>query len=165
MQHVEVLPGSLWLERMVSDTRRARTWKAVSFAFDDLEVKRALLERLRSPSEFECTIVVDERAHKARTTRGQLACLRELQAAGAKVLLAGGNNALAKQLFGRNCFGGQMHQKAVLVDDEIAFVGSANLTRQSRCNRELMCRIVGSSVPDILAEISATIAAAPESRV
>jgi len=160
-----VLPGSSWFARMLDDARRARTWKAMAFAFDDPQVKGLLLERLRSPGRFECTIVVDARAHKSRATRGQLACLRELQAAGAKVYLASGDDTVARQLFGPSCFGGQLHGKAVVVDDRIAFVGSANLTRQARCNREVMCRLVGAPVLDVLAEIVAATAAASEDRV
>jgi len=54
-----------------------------------------------------------------------------------------------------------MHLKAVVIDSRVAYAGSANCTRQARCNREVMLRLVGPPVTKVLAEISAAIASTP----
>ena len=155
---VDVLPGSTWFDAMLADTRRAASWVGASYMFDDPETKNVLLDRLRSPTPFECTLVVDARAHRENPPREQRRFLRALQAAGATIVLGTGSQQAARRLFGPRSFGGQMHTKAIVIDSRVAYAGGANCTRQSRCNRELMFRMVGPPVTDILSEISAAVA-------
>jgi phosphatidylserine/phosphatidylglycerophosphate/cardiolipin synthase-like enzyme len=58
-----------------------------------------------------------------------------------------------------------MHIKAVVVDGRVAFTGSGNLTRASRCNREVAFKIVGPPVSQIMAAVRAAQQAAVTSRV
>ena len=46
---------------------------------------------------------------------------------------------------GRNKFG-QLHSKAVVLDKKVAYLGSANLTRNSRCDEDLVVRFSGGRV-------------------
>ena len=91
--------------------------------------------------------------------------MQQLQRAGAKVYLARGDDQAAKKLFGPGACGGFMHQKAIVLDREVAYVGSANCTRQARCNRELITRISGLPAVAIAEAVEATIAGSCAAKV
>ena len=65
--------------------------------------------------------------------------LRNLRRAGAEVVLCRGTVAT-----------GAMHGKAIVVDRRTAFMGSANLTQKSERNGELLWRMRGPPVMDVL---------------
>lgn len=155
----DILRGEAWFTAMLADTKQAQSFVAASYVFDDEETQKMLLERLRSPRPFECHLIVDAAAHREARSRGQRSCLKALKEAGAKVYFGkGSNDDAARRLFGRKAYGGQMHLKAVVIDSRVAYVGSANCTRQARCNSELMCRLTGPPVTQVLTEVSAAIA-------
>ena len=156
---LEVLQGEAWFASMHRETRSARSWWCASYVFDDPATKSLLLQRLRGGVPFDCRIVVDKDVYLSKSSRGQAACLRELQAAGAKVFLAHGRVDAARRVFGPTAKAGSVHVKAVAIDGQVVYSGGANCTRQARCNRELVYRIVGPPVADIVAEITATMTA------
>ncbi len=154
----DVLHGDAWFSGMLRETKTAASWVAASRVFDDEETVRVLLKKLRSPGGFECKVVVDERAHRDNVSRYRRPRLRALRAAGAEVYLAGGSNQSATRRFGRSARGPCMHAKAVVIDSRVAYAGYANCTQQARVNRELMLRLVGPPVTDVLSGVSSAIA-------
>lgn len=158
---LQVYRDESWLADMIAETRQARTWHCASLVFDEPETKKILLERLRSATSsrpFECKIVVDGSTLKAGRSSTTRACLRDLAKAGATVALGRGKDHIARRVFGPRARGGVMHAKAVAIDNTIVYSGGANVTSQSRCNRELVYRITGPPVADVMAEIQAAIA-------
>ena len=71
--------------------------------------------------------------------------LRQLSEAGAKSSLAHGYDGKGKLIKYR----GSCHIKCCLVDNRIAYSGSANFTEGVTKNLELMCRHTGPVVDDI----------------
>jgi hypothetical protein len=69
--------------------------------------------------------------------------------------LAKGRDHDARRHFGPNAKGGSMRVKAVAIDGRVVYSGSANGTLQARCKFELVYRIVGPPVVDVVAQITA----------
>ena len=74
--------------------------------------------------------------------------LLELQRAGAQVRLATGHSG--RDVYGPHARGGGMHVKAAVIDADVAYTGSANLTKASLTDRELVLRLQGAGVAPIL---------------
>ena len=86
----------------------------------------------------------------SRVTRFMRPRLADLVAAGATVKMISGHRH--SSIFGvaGSSLVGQLHAKAVVLDRSVAYVGSANFTRNSLSNRELVCRVRGPSVMEVL---------------
>jgi len=115
-------------------------------AYDDPGLQQAFLSRLRARSAFELDLVVDEQYTSEGTSRHMRPRLAELARAGAHVWLASGHDHT--QIFGAGGRGmrGVLHAKAVVLDRSVMYMGSANLTRNSLANRELVIRARGPQV-------------------
>ena len=53
-------------------------------------------------------------------------------------------------MYGPHARGGVTHVKAAVIDADVAYTGSANLTKASLTNRELALRLQGAGVAPIL---------------
>ena len=84
-------------------------------------------------------MVVDKEQFSQKSSKLQEVKLRDLKRLGASVILAQG-------VAGAGKYAGAMHSKAVVLDDAVAFAGSANLTRKARRNHELVFRLSGPPV-------------------
>ena len=71
--------------------------------------------------------------------------VKKLREAGAKTFLAHGSHGQGKK--SKHC--GSCHIKCCLVDNRIAYTGSANFTDASLKNLEMMYRHTGQPVDDI----------------
>ena len=140
--------GQDWMAAALEEVQHASRVDVATFLFDDELFTQKLLCRLRSRSPFACQIVVDKSAYDQRTSRFQRPRLLELQSHGASVLVSQGFDG--RSLFGLAGRRGIMHIKAVIIDSRVAYTGTANITKSSRVNRELVHRIVGPPVSDIL---------------
>ena len=143
-----------WWDDMIGALREARSVLIATYTYDDMETTQVLLSRLKSRAPFECRIVVDRKVAEANSTRFQRSRLKLLQEHHARIALADGHDATG--VFGPQARGGSMHMKAVVIDGRIAYAGSANLTRQSRINKEVMFRITGPSVSELAQAILGT---------
>ena len=114
---------------------------------DDPMVCEALRARLRR-GNFSCILIVDTLSYDARTSRFQRHRLEELRRLGAQVFLSQGFIDAGR--YGPSSERGLMHLKSVVVNSHVAFSGSANLTKASRKNRELMFKHTGPPVGKIL---------------
>ena len=75
----------------------------------------------------------------------------ELKRAGAKIYIGTGRDG--REEYGPNGVQGSMHMKALVLDSRVAWTGSANWTRNSKTNFELVFRMVGPPVGSIKAAI------------
>ena len=89
-------------------------------------------------------VVVDKSCFAQGNCRGQRPRLLELQRAGAQVRLATGHSG--RDVYGPHARGGVMHVKAAVIDADVSYTGSANLTKPSLTNRELVLRLQGAGV-------------------
>ena len=126
-----------------------------AFSYDEPKVQELFLKRLRDRSVFSLEMFVDAQHFRSRVTRHMRPCLTALVAAGATVKLASGHSHAS--IFGAAGSGlvGQLHAKAVVLDRSVAYVGSANFTRNSLGNRELVWRMRGPQVMEVLEMIIA----------
>ena len=121
--------------------------RVVLFTYDynATDFHTTLLRRLRSRgrSPFEVVLAVD--AEKFKKNRPLLTQLVEK---GAQVFRCEGEKDTAR--YGPEAYAGSLHMKALVIDGRIAYCGSANFTEASKKNLEMMIRIVGAPVRDIL---------------
>lgn len=139
---------STWLQQCLADLEKASTVQIASMVMDEPTLCKALVGFLRGPGTFSCRVVVDKSCFTQRNCRGQRPRLLELQQAGAQVRLATGHSG--HDVYGPHAMGGVMHVKAVVIDADVAYTGSANLTKASLTNRELVLRLQGAGVAAIL---------------
>ena len=138
-----------WFEEALLDVKSASHIHLACFAFDQPRMTSELLKRLTEPEKPECLIVVDAAYYDSRKAKYQRPRLRDLQKNGATVRLASGTTSYVG---GSKCVGA-MHVKALVIDRRIAYVGSGNMTFSAQFNRELMFRMVGPPVTEVLAAI------------
>jgi phosphatidylserine/phosphatidylglycerophosphate/cardiolipin synthase-like enzyme len=147
-----VFNESTWLQQCLKEMQNAATVQIASLVFDEPSFSTALLKLLRGPRPFTCRVVVDKDCFYKRVSTGQRPRLLELQKAGALVRLATGHSGT--DVFGPRAKGGMMHLKAVVLDGNVVFSGSANVTRASLANRELVFRLVGPDVKPVLEAVA-----------
>ena len=147
MSPVIVYKDAKWIVPCLAELRKATAVDIASFIFDDPEFTETLVQRLRSRVPFSCRIYVDSSTFDARSSRRQAPRLRELKRLGAAVFLCTGYDATAS--FGPRAHQGIMHLKAIVIDQDVAYSGSANITLGARSNRELTFRFSGTAVADI----------------
>jgi phosphatidylserine/phosphatidylglycerophosphate/cardiolipin synthase-like enzyme len=103
-----------------------------------------LLERrLWGPTPFDLDIGVDKHNFEERSLVHQRPRLLRLHEGGAKVHLIRGTPPH-----------GAMHVKAVVVDRRRLYMGSPNLTYKSTFNVELVVRVTGPPVTEVLSFLS-----------
>ena len=112
-----------------------------------------MLSRLISKENFTCEVYVDEDTYTKMRKQypHQRPRLLELQKHGASVFLCNGREYCEE--FGVKGYRGHFHMKALVIDNKIAYCGSANATGNSRINAELVFRLVGPPVADVVAAI------------
>ena len=111
-----------------------------SFMFDGQSLTDAMLRRLAGRAAFDATILVDKESFDERTCMGMRPRLDALRRAGATVVICKGEGRF-----------GAFHVNAAVVDRRYCYTGSANFTEKSARNVEIMLRLVGPGVADILA--------------
>lgn len=139
---VEVLCLEAWFDSLYTDIGSAREVVLASYVFDHSGITRALVHRLREP--VTVCVLVDEASLHERTCRGMRARLAELSSAGATIVSCRGEPPF-----------GAMHIKAVCLDRRMAYTGSANLTNKALSNRELVMRLKGPPVREVLNALEA----------
>ena len=135
------MEGAEWLGRLEQDLRSATSVVLASLAFDEPSARTGLQQRLGSKA-CSVEIFVDKTERDKGTARFQRASLQSLMDLGAVVRLCSGKPR--SSVFGDSARGrGAFHKKLTVVDKKILYVGSANCAKQSRCNDEIMVRLMG----------------------
>ena len=134
---------SEWHKQLLAEVELASTQKLVilSYCMDEIQLCTALQKKLKPPSKFQCTVVVDRQYFLGRTATHQRPRLHELKEHGATVMLATGSKCGNYQ--------GAMHMKVAAINDDVAFVGSCNWTFSSLANQEICLRLQGHAVQQI----------------
>ena len=147
-----VFNESTWLQQCLKEMQNAGAVQIASMVFYEPSITDALIKLLRGPRPFTCRVVVDKDCFHKRVSTSQRPRLQELQKAGALVRLATGHSGT--DVFGPRAKGGMMHLKAVVLDGNVVFSGSANVTRASLTNRELVFRLVGPNARPVLEAVA-----------
>ena len=127
-----------WRQRALQDMAGGSRVVIAAFLYDDPDIQSTLLSRLRKGG-FELDITVDKEAFHERTARRQKPKLEALAAAGGRVFLGKGDGP-----------DGRLHMKVMIIDSRIVYWGTANFTFKSRTNKELMQRLQGPPVQDVV---------------
>jgi len=146
-----VLGSHQWLPEVLAEIGEARTVTICSYVFDHAELQRTLLHRLNGRAPFKCQLLVDVAGVSKKVCRHGQARLKALQDAGAEVLLCSGSKS---PRYGPQSYAGLFHAKILLINDLVAYVGSANATENAMKNVELMVRLAGPPVRDISAAVA-----------
>ena len=130
----------------MSDVRTATTEiVACSLSYDDRDLHRALLARARARPAVRVELFLDNQQLNSGRPTFERERLHAVAAAGAVVWTVRGQCHL--NFFGE---GGNnrfvQYSKAVVLDKKIAYLGSANLTRNSRCDEDAVVRFSGDRV-------------------
>ena len=128
-----------WRQRALSEVRGAQRVLLASYVYDDPYFQAVLLEKLQARGPFALEVWVDEKAFKAGWCTRQRTRLLALREKGAKVFLCEGRNEA-----------GIFHVKALVVDKEVAYWGGQNTTFAGQNHWELMQRVTGHPVQEIL---------------
>ena len=120
-----------------SEIKVASGVMVASLVVDDPDICNLLLSRLKSREKFACEVYVDEDTYTKMRKQypHQRPRLLELQKHGASVFLCSGREYCEE--FGVKGYRGHFHMKALVIDNKIAYRGSANATRNSPINTEL----------------------------
>lgn len=115
--------------------------------FNNPRLGTALCKRLDAGALNTCKIFVDREQEEKKLCRGQHACLERLKKSksGAEVFLCKGN--------GPRVGLGSMHVKCIILNSQIAYHGSANLTTNLLLNVESVTRITGPPVQELLQNV------------
>ena len=136
---VRFLQASNWTGALLQDLATASRVRVSCMLYDHLEMHQAILRRfgrlrVKGPP-LDVQVVVDRVHHERRTSPQQQPRLLELLGKGVPVRL--GHGELDE---------GVLHQKLIVLDEHIAYVGSANFTGASMVNREGLVRLVGGPI-------------------
>ena len=138
---VEVLEG---IDAAVGELSTARSVVIATYVYDDAKLHKELLRKLASGA-FSLELLVDAQQFSSTSSRAMKSSVQQLQRSGATVRLCRGRR--------RGRFHGSFHHKVMIIDERIAFVGSANYTSASRTNLETVLRLAGPCVQGILANV------------
>jgi phosphatidylserine/phosphatidylglycerophosphate/cardiolipin synthase-like enzyme len=133
------------------ELRGASEVHAATFQYDHPGLQSRLLRCLRGGLRLD--LVVDGQG--SSTCRGMKARLLELKQAGGKVWLCDGHNHQAVYGPAGAHLTGHMHNKIVVVDKRIGYLGSMNLNRSALTNKETICKFKGPVVQDLLQAVLA----------
>jgi phosphatidylserine/phosphatidylglycerophosphate/cardiolipin synthase-like enzyme len=114
------------------------------YLYDASDFHRAIMSALRRNSDFMCVVIMDREQVEKNTCSGTRDMATELKDNGASIFLAQGRRR------GKRSHAGSFHMKSIVVDKRVAYVGSANMTNASSSNVELMTRMTGPPVHDVL---------------
>lgn len=147
---LELLSEATFYDDLLEDLRMASSMLMVTYQFDEPVVHAMLLARLNGRRAFELQMVVDRQAYVSGACRYMRPRLRELARAGAHVYLCDGHSH--RDIYGATHAHVQGHQhiKAVVVDRRVAYCGSMNFTRSARTNHEIVLKVRGPIVHEIL---------------
>jgi phosphatidylserine/phosphatidylglycerophosphate/cardiolipin synthase-like enzyme len=136
-----------WRKQCVEEVKSASQVVLVSYMYDAKDIHRALLAELRRRGKkFQCIIVVDRGIHDTGSgCKDERKMVKELREAGAQIYLAHGSHGQGK--LSKHC--GSCHIKCCLVDNRVAYSGSANFTEAATKNLEMVFRITGPPVAHI----------------
>ena len=126
-----------------SDLATASEVEMATFCYDEPELQKVLLRRLKDRTDFKLTVFIDAEMYGGTVPKCQGTRVRELLSAGASVFLCKGRG-------GR---GGSFHIKAIVIDRRRVFAGSCNFTARSRRNEELCHRATGRGVAHVLGKL------------
>jgi len=151
----QLFTTNAWHTQLLQDLRGAGEVLMSAFSHGEPTLQELFLRRLRDRSTFTLEMIVDAEHCRSRVTRFMRPRLAALVAAGATVKMASGHSHAS--IFGAAGSGlvGQLHAKAVVLDRSVAYVGSANFTRNSLSNRELVWRVRSPPVMEVLEMIIA----------
>ena len=130
-----------WLDTLAKEIGHAKKILLCSYMYDDGAIQKALVRRLSVKDGFSCTLVLDKNAHRQANCKTQAKKVDELLARGAQVYLTTGKG-------GFNSYDGAQHRKGAVLDDDVVWSGSSNLTRASRANLELVHRFQNCDAAD-----------------
>ena len=151
---VETFAGKPWHNRALQDINQASSSVTVaSYIYDHPQLHKAIMRQLNGKPGFKCDVYVDKSQFELGGAKRMGQMLRGLANAGADVYLCVGSSNQAK--FGQPGHNGSMHMKAILIDHQIAYHGSANFTWSSEKNFELVMRMMGPPVQDIAEAVEA----------
>jgi hypothetical protein len=148
---VSVFTDSSWCQQVVEEIGSASVVTLASYMYDHPAVHSALVRRLTGKEAFACEILVDKEQYDRKTAPHQAPKLRELKSLDAVVYLCSGTRG--QGVFGKQAYLGSMHMKILLLDNKIAYYGSANFTHSAVKNWELVTRMVGPPVKNIVSTI------------
>ena len=126
---------------------------AATFLYDDPALHSMFLTRLGGRSSFDLTLFVDKQGSSGGICRHMRPRLRELVRAGAAVWLCDGHSHNLTYGSASSRLVGHLHVKGLVLDRQMAFSGSMNLTRSARTNKEVMFRMTGPIVEEFLAHL------------
>lgn len=138
---VQVLDG---IRAVLDELSTARNVIIATYVYDDVKLHQELLRRLASGS-FSAELRVAASQVSTTNSRYMKASLKQLLRAGAVVRLC--------RVHKNGRFFGSFHHKVMVIDERLAFVGSANFTCASRSNGETVLCVSGPCVLDILSNI------------
>ena len=148
---VEMLDEDSFFQDVMTELRAGEEVFASTFMYDDPRLHDLLLSRLGNiRREFKFELIVDRQATEGGTCRHMRPRLRELKRAGADIWTCDGHNHREIYGAGASTLYGHVHVKAIVVDRRVAYIGSMNLTRSARANREIMFKIRGPPVRPLL---------------
>jgi hypothetical protein len=150
VQEPDILTDDKWMDRVVDKLPGASAIYVSSMVIDDPAFCEGLASQLRGGRGFSCILVVDKQVYNQGTgstgSKSQKPRLTELRKLGAEVFLGTG---FRLEQYGRAGFTGIMHRKIIVVESavgSVGWIGSANITKSSRKNREVVVEMYGTPV-------------------
>lgn len=134
-----------WVQQALLETKSAKRIVLFSYMYDHDAFHKVLLRSCKTSS---VVVVVDKEQLVKNACRGEKTKLKALHAASARVLTMSGRSTEAK--YGKKGHPGSLHVKCLLLDNKIAWFGSANFTNAQDFNYEMMSRLTGKPVDDIV---------------
>ena len=135
-----------WRATAIAEIKKSKIVVLVTYMYDAQDFQKALLAMLnRKEKDFQCILIVDRGVHAAGNCKEEKGMVKKLRLAGAKTFLAHGSHGKGKQ--SKHC--GSCHIKCCLIDNRVAYTGSANFTDAAPKNLEMMYRHTGQPADDI----------------
>lgn len=131
-----------WYRRCLTDIKKASEVELASYIYDNPGVHKLLLQRLRGGAAFKLNLYIDAEKFSEDWPRYQKPRVRELQQAGASIYVCKGPKAQ-----------GAYHCKALVADRRYLYTGNANFTYKSSSNEELVFRMTGPVVQQVLEKL------------
>jgi phosphatidylserine/phosphatidylglycerophosphate/cardiolipin synthase-like enzyme len=140
------LDVDVWYRQLCADIKDhiSSQFELATYMYDDEAVQRVLLKRLQGKPTFKLTVYIDAEMFAGDVPRFQKCRLKALHDAGAQIFICKGLGPL-----------GAFHGKAVVIDANVLYTGSANLTRKSRSNEEFCYRMRGPVAQRMLVRLEA----------
>ena len=135
-----------WIDAAVQELANARNSVILAtYMLNNPKICAAMEKFRRKNPAGTILIVVDRQNHEQKTCPGQLKALGALLAAKAQIYLCYGKSGKAGL--------GYMHVKCLVVDRKVAFFGGANCTKNAENSWEMVSRVTGPQVQEMVAYI------------